>query len=188
MWEHLLSFAQGRNDPFQKSSLNDDQRLWKSGWGDYHHHHEDQQKSHFRFMLLQYRKRIHGVNAFVMQMANHAYWWRSLHRTLYSTGWEGGAVIWKIQPHEVHCVLNRTRGSVQTTVHILPAKNQVLALLKDSVASFDEKCLLRGLKILMPQRVPPYCHTASVLQQIMGRGSRGQGNKLRGCCFSLCKK
>lgn len=45
----------------------------------------------------------------------------------------------KIQPHEVCCVLSRTRGSVKTTVHIVPAKNQVLALLKDSVVLLDEK-------------------------------------------------
>lgn len=31
LWEHLFSFARRRNDPFQKSSLNDDQCCWGCG-------------------------------------------------------------------------------------------------------------------------------------------------------------
>ena len=97
---------------------------------------------------------------------------QALMRAPPSTIWEGGPVTGKIRPQDAHCVLNRTRKSIKSTVHILPTKNQgLLVLWKDWVVSLDEKCLLPGLKILMPPRVLPYRHTASVLKEIMVRGS-----------------
>lgn len=95
------------------------------------------------------------------------------------------AVIWKIPPHEVYSVLNRARKSIKTSGHTLPTKTQLLVLLKESTVSLEEKCLHRGLNTVTPQRVLPYHHMASVLKEIMARGSRGQGSKLWGLSSSL---
>lgn len=157
-WAHLLTFAKRRNNPSQKSSLNGDQ-CWLDCGVSWVVRSPPLTRTPTKITppiyvtIIQeadsWGKCICYENSESCILINE---W-ALIRISYSTGCESGAMMWKIQPPEVRCVLSRTRGSVKTTVHRVPAKNQVFALLKDSVVLLDEKWLLRGLKILMPQRV-----------------------------------